>query len=74
MHTARYRVDHLNFEHTMLGVGSQLAQCPGVLHVDVDRRTSLVAIDYDERTVSPSRLERMICDCGYECRGDDSSA
>lgn len=72
MHTTRYHVDHLHFEHSTMGLGRQLAQCPGVIRVDADRSTGIVAIDFDDHTVSAARLERMICDCGYECRCADT--
>lgn len=65
--TARFRVDHLHFEHTVLGLAQQLAAAPGVRRVELDARTGQVDIDFDERTTSPARLERTICDCGYDC-------
>lgn len=74
MHTAHYRVEHLDFEHTILGLGRQLAQCPGVAHVNIDRAAGLVAIDYDDRALSSSCLERTIRDCGYDCEAADATA
>lgn len=72
--TTRYHVAQLYFEDSVVGLARQLSQCPGVLHVAVDRRTGLVAVDFDERDVTAKRLERTICDCGYEWEDADSHA
>lgn len=66
--TTHYHVDHLHFEHCDLGLERQLEKFPGVVHVAVNVRSGLVAIDFDERRVTKARLERTICDCGYDCR------
>ena len=66
--TTHYYVDHLLFEHSDLGLARQLAQFPGVLRVAVNAQSGLVAIDFDDRRVTKARLERTICDCGYDCQ------
>lgn len=68
MRTTHYHVDHLRFEHSDLGLERQLAQFPGVIRVAVDAQSGLVAIDFDDRRVTKARLERTICDCGYDCQ------
>ncbi|MBV5325083.1 MAG: hypothetical protein J0626_07365, partial [Rhodospirillaceae bacterium] len=59
MRTTHYHVDHLRFEHSDLGLERQLAQFPGVIRVAVDAQSG---------RVTKARLERTICDCGYDCQ------
>jgi copper chaperone CopZ len=65
--TARFLVEPLHFEHTVLGLAHQLAAVPGVRRVELDARTGHVDIDFDAGATTHQRLERTICDCGYDC-------
>jgi len=72
--TARFLVESLHFEHTVLGLEHQLAAVPGVRRVDLDAKSGHVDIDFDADATTHQRLERTICDCGYDCTcpsGDD---
>lgn len=75
--TARFLVEHLHFEHTVLGLAHQLRAVPGVRRVELDAHSGHVDVDFDAAATSLSRLERTICDCGYGCtcvRGTESRA
>ena len=61
-------IDRLGFEHSSIGLARQLRMRSGISRVEVDQRTDRAAITYDETRLTASQVERLIGECGYECR------
>ena len=60
--------DRLGFEHSSVGLGRQLRVRAGISGVEVDPRADRASISYDETRLTASQVERLIAECGYECR------
>ena len=60
--------DRLGFEHSSIGLAHQLQIRAGISRVDVDPRTDRASITYDETRLTASQVQRLIAECGYECR------
>ena len=60
--------DRLGFEHSSIGLARQLATRAGISRVEVDPSADRASITYDESKLTASQVERLIAECGYECR------
>ena len=67
-------VDGLYFEHSEVGLANQLRGSSGIRDIVVDPRAGTVSITFDENALSGRAVRRLINECGYEVRGDDSAS
>lgn len=65
METSVFRVDHLLFEGTELGLQRQLECYPGIESVSVDTASGIVTVRHDPTILSGRAVRRAIADCGY---------
>ena len=52
-----------------LGVEKQLLRTPGVIGARANPASESVTVDFDERSVTPAALRKVITDCAFHCRG-----
>ena len=52
-----------------LGVEKQLLRTPGVIGATANPASESVTVDFDERSVTPAALRKVITDCAFHCRG-----
>ena len=52
-----------------LGVEKQLLKTPGVIGARANPASESVTVDFDERSVTPAALRKVITDCAFHCRG-----
>ena len=74
MHVSLFRIEHLLFEGTDLGLKHQLVGYPGIESVSVDVRSGIVTVRHDRTVLSHRAVRRAIADCGYWSPGCESSA
>lgn len=58
-------IDADMFEHSTVGLERQLARRPGIRHVEVDRRTHVVVVDFDDARLKGTDVHRFIAESGY---------
>ena len=73
MRRSRFRVDHLAFEHSSVGLRRQMTCCSGVHDVSTDTAASVTTVTFDPDRLHPEDVERLIHQCGYECRRLDDA-
>ena len=59
-------IDADMFEDSAVGLERQLSRRAGIDHVEVDRRTHTVSVDFDEARVRSADVRRLIAECGYQ--------
>ena len=69
MQTTTLEVRGLFEELDHLGVEKQLSQTPGVSRAIASPASESVTVDFDERLVTADRLQGLITNCGFHCRG-----
>lgn len=69
----RFHVEHLEYEHSVVGLGIQLQRLPSIRRVMIDSGASSATVDYDACCCGPREVARMIEECGYRC-GDGRPA
>ena len=52
-----------------LAVEKQLLKTPGVIGARANPASESVTVDFDERSVTPAALRKVITDCAFHCRG-----
>ena len=52
-----------------LAVEKQLLKTPGVIGARANPASESVTVDFDERSVTPAVLRKVITDCAFHCRG-----
>jgi Cu2+-exporting ATPase len=52
-----------------LGVEKQLLKTPGVIGARANPASESVTVDFDERSVTPAELRKVITGCAFHCRG-----
>ena len=67
MRQTRFRVDHLLFEHSSVGLRRQLEHRAGIHGVTTDPQSSLAIVTYDQERLASSDVARLISESGYEC-------
>ena len=65
MEISVFRIDHLLFEGTELGLQRQLECYPGIEGVSVDTASGMVTVRHDPTILSRRAVRRAIADCGY---------
>ena len=65
-------IDAIMVEGSAVGLARQLSQRRGIAQVNVNARTSTVAVDFDETRVQASDVGRYIAECGYHGLHSDS--
>lgn len=63
-----FRVSSLLFEHSPVGLRRQLEHRDGIQGVLADPRTSTATVTFDPDRLARDDVERLISECGYECR------
>jgi copper chaperone CopZ len=58
-------IDADMFENTAVGLERQLTRRAGIGHVDVNRATHTVTVDFDNGRLEPAEVKRLIAECGY---------
>lgn len=65
MEVSVFRIDHLLFEGSELGLQRQLEDYPGIESVSVDTGSGIVTVRHDPTILSRRAVRRAIADCGY---------
>lgn len=65
----RFHVEHLEYEHSVVGLRNQLQRLPGIREVMTDPRAATATVDYDSCRCGAREVARMIEECGYRCGG-----
>lgn len=65
----RFHVEHLGYEHSVVGLRNQLQRMPGIRAVATDPDASEATVEYDVCCCGPREVARMIEECGYRCGG-----
>jgi Cu2+-exporting ATPase len=68
--TAILYVDGMVKPGEELGVERRLRDFPGVRGVEVNWATGKATVEFDEGTVTPDDLRRVVHGCGYHCPGE----
>ncbi len=65
-------IDSIMVEDSSVGLARQLSRRSGIAQVNVNTRTSTVAVDFDESRVNAADIGRYIAECGYHGLHSDS--
>ena len=67
MTSSRFQVEHLGYEHSVVGLRHQLQRCAGIREVTTDPRSGTATITYDPARWDDRDIEHLIAECGYVC-------
>ena len=67
-------IDADMFENSAVGLERQLARRAGISHVEVNRATHTVVVDFDDARVRRDDVQRFIAESGYRGYCSDHGA
>jgi len=67
-------IDADMFEDSAVGLERQLSRRAGIGHVEVNRSTHTVSVDFDDVRVKRADVQRLIAECGYHGYIPDSAS
>jgi hypothetical protein len=66
-------IPHLDTEEQVLDLSSSLMSISGISHVEIDRFTRTLTVDYDQDYLSEISLKEFVRGAGYPSEGDEST-